>query len=381
MTAPRRSAFSSGVAGLGQSLLAGQVPTSWTLENVGSRGGRAVGHDLCRHLGRAGAHVHRGRRDRARHRPRLAEHPGRQRPALATGIRDRLRALKRLVPHPPPPRPMTRRALLTVLACLPAIAAGCGNTTHHAPARRDVSRPNPHRPQPANGCRAVRRRVCPVSRRGRHCGGAARRHTSRPRARRTGRIDPRPPAPRHARSRPAPPSPGARRQLLRGRPRPTPIPSTPRSRSPEQHGRWVVVALTPPDFVQALAPAGPAAAPAPRASAAAQIAARRVPSGLSVRGSTDTRLCPLSGTPRPGLLAELQGHPPRIPPAMRSLHATVAAIAMQPHGSGWQALANVTDARESYELILTLTPHPRPLADQQPQQPAMSQSRPTHRRP
>ena len=40
---------------------------------------------------------------------------------------------------------------------------------------------------------------------------------------------------------------------------------------------------------------------------------------------------------------------------MRSLHPTVAAIAMQRHGGGWQALPNITDGRETYELVLTIT--------------------------
>ena len=40
---------------------------------------------------------------------------------------------------------------------------------------------------------------------------------------------------------------------------------------------------------------------------------------------------------------------------MRSLHPKVAAIAMQRHGRGWQALPNITDGRETYELVLTIT--------------------------
>ena len=78
-------------AGLGQSLLAGQVPTSWTLENVGLQGRRPMGHDLRRHLRRARPHVHRGRRDRARHRARVRDDPRRHRPALAARIRGLLR--------------------------------------------------------------------------------------------------------------------------------------------------------------------------------------------------------------------------------------------------------------------------------------------------
>ena len=69
-------------AGLGQSLLGGQVAHLLDAGERRAPGRRAVGHDLRRHLGRPGAHVHRGRRDRARHRPR---HP-RPRPA-GTGPR------------------------------------------------------------------------------------------------------------------------------------------------------------------------------------------------------------------------------------------------------------------------------------------------------
>ena len=40
---------------------------------------------------------------------------------------------------------------------------------------------------------------------------------------------------------------------------------------------------------------------------------------------------------------------------MRPLHATFAAIGSNGTGGEWQALANVTDGQESYELVLTLT--------------------------
>ena len=39
---------------------------------------------------------------------------------------------------------------------------------------------------------------------------------------------------------------------------------------------------------------------------------------------------------------------------MRSLHPKLVALALQHHRGGWQALPNVTDARETYELVLTL---------------------------
>ena len=40
---------------------------------------------------------------------------------------------------------------------------------------------------------------------------------------------------------------------------------------------------------------------------------------------------------------------------MRSLHPKLAAIALQRHRGGWQALPNITDGRETYELVLTIT--------------------------
>ncbi len=122
----------------------------------------------------------------------------------------------------------------------------------------------------------------------------------------------------------------------------------------QEHGRWVVVQLTPPDFVQALASAGPPAPAPPRASAAPETAARRFLQGYLrwLYGQAPLHAIENATT---GLLTDLKSHPPRIPPAMRSLHATVAAIAMQRHGGRWQALPNVTDGRETYELVLTLT--------------------------
>ena len=73
------------------------------------------------------------------------------------------------------------------------------------------------------------------------------------------------------------------------------------------------------------------------ALAAAAIAARR-----AIAGATS------------GLLANLKAHPPRIPPTMQSLRPMVAAIAMQRHGHGWQALPNINDGHETYELVLTI---------------------------
>ncbi len=122
----------------------------------------------------------------------------------------------------------------------------------------------------------------------------------------------------------------------------------------QDHGRWLVVQLTPPDFVQALAPAGPAAPAPPAGSPAAETSARQFLYGYLPWLYGQAPLHAIQDV-TPGMLASLKSDPPRIPPAMRSLHGAVAAIAMQRHGSGWQALPDISDGRETYELVLTLT--------------------------
>ena len=39
---------------------------------------------------------------------------------------------------------------------------------------------------------------------------------------------------------------------------------------------------------------------------------------------------------------------------MQALRPKVAAVAMQRRGRGWQALPNVSDGHETYELVLTV---------------------------
>ena len=118
----------------------------------------------------------------------------------------------------------------------------------------------------------------------------------------------------------------------------------------DQHGRWVVIELTPPDFVQVFAPAGP---PPPPGSAGAEHAALRFLHGYLpwLYGQAPLRTIT---TATSGLLADLKAHPPRIPPTIRSLRPNVAAIAIKRRGPGWQALPNITDGHETYELVLTL---------------------------
>ena len=121
----------------------------------------------------------------------------------------------------------------------------------------------------------------------------------------------------------------------------------------EQHGRWLVAELTPPDFVQVFAPAGPPPPAPPRGSAGAENAARLFLRGYLpwLYGQAPLRAITAATS---GLLADLKAHPPRIPPTMQALRPKVAAIAMQRRGHGWQALPNISDGHETYELVLTV---------------------------
>lgn len=121
----------------------------------------------------------------------------------------------------------------------------------------------------------------------------------------------------------------------------------------KRHGRWLVVELTPPDFAQVFAPPGPPAPAAPGGSAAALHTVRVFLRGylewLYGRASLGTVTAATGG-----LLAGLDTRPPRIPPGTRSLHPAVEAIAMQPRGRGWRALPNISDGRETYQLVLAV---------------------------
>jgi hypothetical protein len=101
------------------------------------------------------------------------------------------------------------------------------------------------------------------------------------------------------------------------------------------------------------APAGPPPPAPPHGSAPAQNAAQRFLRGYLpwLYGQAPLRTVPSAAG---GLLAGFKAHPPRVPPTMRSLRANLEAIAMQPHGQGWQALANISDGHETYELVLAL---------------------------
>jgi hypothetical protein len=118
----------------------------------------------------------------------------------------------------------------------------------------------------------------------------------------------------------------------------------------ERHGRWLVVELTAPDFVQVFASPGPPPPAPPHGSAGAQHAARLFLRGylrwLYRHGSADVQ----SATR--GLARTVRTHPPRVPLAMHALRPELVAIAMQRRHGSWQALANISDGSETYELVL-----------------------------
>lgn len=121
----------------------------------------------------------------------------------------------------------------------------------------------------------------------------------------------------------------------------------------ERHGQWVVIHLAPPDFVQVLEPAGPAPPTPPRGSAQAEDAARLFLRGYLPWLYGQAPFRPITDA-SDELLADLKAHSPRAPPTMQSLAPKVAAIAMQRHGLGGQALSNISDGRETYELVLSV---------------------------
>ena len=85
----------------------------------------------------------------------------------------------------------------------------------------------------------------------------------------------------------------------------------------EQRGRWLVVELTPPDFVQAFAPPGPPPPAPPRGSAARRARRPAVPARLSAVAVRAGAARARSPARRAGLLAGLKAHPPRVPPTMQ----------------------------------------------------------------
>ena len=120
----------------------------------------------------------------------------------------------------------------------------------------------------------------------------------------------------------------------------------------DQHGRWIVAQLTPPDFVQVLAPAAPAPTPL-NGSVRAHDAAERF---LAAYLPWLYRQAPLRAVDSAAnrLLVALRSRPPRVPLAVRTLRPRVAAVGMQRDGRSWRALANISDGHEAFELVLVI---------------------------
>jgi hypothetical protein len=121
-----------------------------------------------------------------------------------------------------------------------------------------------------------------------------------------------------------------------------------------QHGRWLVSGLTPPDFVQALAPPGPPGPPPPAGSSAPEHVARVFLDGYLPWLYGEGPLRAIDDATA-NLVAGLERRPPRVLLTMRSLHPKLVAITLHRYHGGWRALPNVTDGRETYELVLSIT--------------------------
>ena len=116
--------------------------------------------------------------------------------------------------------------------------------------------------------------------------------------------------------------------------------------------RWLIVGLQPPDLDSILHTQN-RPIPQPSGSAAAARAARAFIGGYLPWLYGEGRVSAIhDGTA--ALLGQLKAHPPNIPPSLQGLHPRLAALGMERHAPGWQALANVTDGRQTYDLTLTV---------------------------
>ena len=208
----------------------------------------------------------------------IGDHARRHRAALAARVRDRLRARQRLVRHPTPPRTMTRpRSLLAVAACLLALAGCGGSHSKSDDVGRDTSRVDDADRDQRRGEHAAASLFAAAYVRFLDGAGTASglpdatagvralagRAGSIPAARRRGTLV-------MTQLRPAVGAAGS--YLLTARDDAHAFYA--QMTLAEQHGHWLVVELTPPDFVQVFAPAGPPPPAPPPGSAAAENAAR-----------------------------------------------------------------------------------------------------------
>lgn len=116
--------------------------------------------------------------------------------------------------------------------------------------------------------------------------------------------------------------------------------------------RWLIVGLQAPDLDSILHTQN-RPIPQPSGSAAAAKAARAFMGGYLPWLYGEGRVSQVHDATA-ALLAQLKAHPPNIPPSLQGLHPRLAALGMQRHAPGWQALANVTDGRQTYDLTVTV---------------------------
>ena len=116
--------------------------------------------------------------------------------------------------------------------------------------------------------------------------------------------------------------------------------------------RWLIIGLQPPDLDSILhTQHRPIAQPS--GSAAAARAARAFMGGYLPWLYGEGRASAIHDATA-ALLGQLRAHPPNIPPSLQGLHPRLAALGMERGAPGWQALANVTDGRQTYDLTLTV---------------------------
>jgi hypothetical protein len=119
-------------------------------------------------------------------------------------------------------------------------------------------------------------------------------------------------------------------------------------------GRWVVSGLVTPDFAQVFVGENERAPRSPRGSAAPRAAAQMFLADYLPWYYGHGRAAVIRDVSA-ALRRQLQTHPVIVPPSIARLHGRAAAVGMRRHGSGWLALVDVTDGRETYQLNLSLT--------------------------
>ena len=116
--------------------------------------------------------------------------------------------------------------------------------------------------------------------------------------------------------------------------------------------RWLIVGLQAPDLDSILHTQN-RPIPQPSGSAAAARAARAFIAGYLPWLYGQGQVSAIHDATA-GLIGQLKAYPPNIPPSLQGLHPRLAALGMQRRAPGWQALANVTDGRQTYDLTLTV---------------------------